>query len=634
MLTVAKMSNINYYLTLAKHDYYVGQATALEPSGKWIGQGAAKVGLDTDETRQVDPKAFKHLFAGYNPDGGEKWVTNAGRFNGKKGDRMPGYDLTFSAPKSVSICWAIAEDQTRQAIQSAHQKAIEATLAEIEKIAIVRTGAGGRVRESAGIIAGVFQHATARQVDAATMPDMQLHSHCCVINTAITKNGRTGAINGLDFLNEDFAKQYGASYKAHLANEVLKVGFELERTKDGWEIKGVSKQLIEHFSKRARQIEKEVDRGTATAKEKMVANKKTRQSKKEYEPERLLSYWKEEAEQKHHFAAHSVEKLRGNFGQEKNGADLRAEWKDTLTGHQKLAMIRGVAKDLASEKNTFTRRELENKAMISCMGMTPDDVRESTTLYLRTEAVRFKQEKVEKTIGGVLKSITVNQYTTRDAKELAYLQAQKEQERKERRAEEMRELATSEHQRGANTIIVSFGKKTAEQVSKETGLKSFTVAQILGDSKAEANKAEREEKDTLQRRAMAIYKEATGQWSKEQAKRYTGQPITDKKWMADFKYITRQISEAERKFIHWKIDDAKKQEERLERQINRGVTVIINARKGEHPDINKLCTRILERGGRFYFRDEIKSHLNTERHQFRMNEQQQELERQHQRQRL
>ena len=630
MLTVSKMSNIDYYLTLAKEDYYVGQATALEPSGKWLGQGTAKAMLDTDATRQVDPKTFKHLFAGYNPDGGQKWVFNAGRFNGKKGDRMPGYDMTFSAPKSVSICWALAEDQTRQAIADAHQKAIEGVIAEIEKITIIRTGAGGRVRESAGIIAGVFQHATARQVDAATMPDMQLHSHCCVINTAITKNGRTGAINGLDFLNEDFAKQYGASYKARLANELIKVGFELERTKDGWEIKGVSQQLIEHFSKRSKQIEKEVDRETATAKEKTVANKKTRQSKQEYEPERLLSHWKEEAEEKHHFGAHSVEKLRGNFSQEQNGAKIRAGKSDGLTAAQKLSMIRGVAGELTKEKNTFTRRELENKGMISCIGMTPDDVRESVTIYLRTEAVRFKQEKVEKTIGTTVKSYVVNQYTTRDSKELAYLQAQKEQERKERRAAELRELATSEHHRGANTIIVSFGKKTAEEVGKETGLKSFTVAQMIGDSKAEARKAEREEKDTLQRRATALYKQAVGHWSSDQAKRHIGKPITDKKWMADFKFITRQISEAERNFIHWKIDEAKKDEERIERQINQGVTVIINTKKSDQPDIKRLCALIVERGGRYYFRDEIKGHLNTERHQFRMEEQQQDFERQRQ----
>lgn len=300
MLTVAKMSNIRYYTTLAKEDYYVGQATALEPSGVWIGQGTSKAMLDADASRQVNEQTFKHLFDGYAPDGAQKWVTNAGRYNGKKGDRMPGYDLTFSAPKSVSICWALAEDQTRRAVENAHQRAIEGTLEEIEKISIIRTGAGGKVRESAGLIAGVFQHATARQVDAATMPDMQLHSHCCVINTAITKNGRTGAINGLDFLNEDFAKQYGAIYKARLSSEILKVGFDLERTKDGWEIKGVSPQIIEHFSKRSKQIEKEVDRETATAKEKTVANKKTRQSKKEYEPAKLLSHWKEEAEQKHH----------------------------------------------------------------------------------------------------------------------------------------------------------------------------------------------------------------------------------------------------------------------------------------------------------------------------------------------
>ena len=89
-----------------------------------------------------------------------------------------GVDLTFSPAKSVSLVWALADDDTRKTIENVHQKAVEETLAEIEdEFLFTRTGARGeRVIKARGMIASTFMHYDTRAGD----PD--LHTHCLISN--------------------------------------------------------------------------------------------------------------------------------------------------------------------------------------------------------------------------------------------------------------------------------------------------------------------------------------------------------------------------------------------------------------------------------------------------------------------
>ena len=108
----------DYYANLAREDYYLKGG---EPPGYWFGSGATALGL----SGRVDNDQFRELFTGYL--NGTKLVQNAGRSS-----RVPGWDLTFSAPKSVSVAWSQADQEMALEIRAAQQEAVEKALAFLE----------------------------------------------------------------------------------------------------------------------------------------------------------------------------------------------------------------------------------------------------------------------------------------------------------------------------------------------------------------------------------------------------------------------------------------------------------------------------------------------------------------------
>src|SRR5436190_15176017 len=102
MLSIGPMSGgqSHYYTHLAREDYYLHGG---EPPGHWHGRGAHQLQL----SGQVTNDNLNLLFDGYSPDG-HALVQNAGTDK-----RRPGFDLTFSAPKSVSVLWAVARSDVR-----------------------------------------------------------------------------------------------------------------------------------------------------------------------------------------------------------------------------------------------------------------------------------------------------------------------------------------------------------------------------------------------------------------------------------------------------------------------------------------------------------------------------------------
>lgn len=633
MLTVGKMKNIKYYTTLAAEDYYVARKSNLEPQGKWMGKGAERLGLDANNGI-VNASEFRNLFHGFSPDGKEKFVSNAGRYKGNDRDRMPGYDMTFSAPKSVSICWAIGNDETRKEIEQVHQKAIEKTIEELEKKTIIRTGKGGKVKESCGLIVGVFQHATARQADKDMLPDMQLHSHATAINTGVGIRGRKAAVNGLDFLNEEFAKHYGAFYRAELASGLVKLGFELERTKHAFEVKGVSQELLHEFSKRSEQIEKQIDRKTATAKEKLRANKATRQKKHEYKAEEITAHWTKTAEQNYHFTKESVEKLRGRFAQAEQGREqeLKAEKEGKAQAKVEkeikrvvgldsanvcLIAIRKAAEELNEEQQGFTKKELTDRAMQICTahGITYEEIKTGVNDYLKREALKIGEKQTpyeKKTDTGaeqkIFKELIYAASTTAEAaKKIAEDRARIEA----KRSADFMASVNKYKEAGKNVIVVAWSNEKAEALQETTGLKTTTIQKLLSDERAEKRAAEsirkkQEEKGTTIRRVKAAFKHATWQWSAAERDRYTGDDLKSK-WQADFHYVTHQISKAERNYIHRQIDTLDKEKARQARAINENTVVIFESLKStENKTLQATVQYAESRGAQVVYSNDLK----------------------------
>jgi conjugative relaxase-like TrwC/TraI family protein len=194
MMSINTINSIEYYEELAKDDYYTKGG---EPPGKWVGLGARAAGL----AKQVETLAYRRIFNGYGPDG-SPLCENAGD------NHRAGWDLTFSAPKSLSMLWARADKDLRNAIQAAQQAAVEDALHFIEEHAgYTRRGQGGKTPErTAGLIAATFEHSTSRAQDP------QLHTHCLIANLAPRRDGTWGTLESKPFF---FGKKPLAVSTAH-----------------------------------------------------------------------------------------------------------------------------------------------------------------------------------------------------------------------------------------------------------------------------------------------------------------------------------------------------------------------------------------------------------------------------------
>ena len=235
---------------LTQGDYYTGQ----EINGTWNGLGAdiLGVGVGTEVTGQQ----FKALLAGRHPLTGKKLAQRIRK------DRRPGVDLTFSVPKSVSLAWAINNDQ---AILDALREAVKETMSrDVEPLMCRRVRSGKfswtQQRERTGnLIYADFLHTTSRPVDGKVDP--HLHIHAFVMNHT-TADGKHYAAEPEEIFRERPSLQ--AKFEARLARRLQQVhGYAVEkvqysqsgRLKAGWELKGIERSTIEKFSTRTQQVE-------------------------------------------------------------------------------------------------------------------------------------------------------------------------------------------------------------------------------------------------------------------------------------------------------------------------------------------------------------------------------------------
>ena len=107
---------------------------------------------------------------------------------------VAGYDLTFSAPKSVSALWALGSDDVATAAMAAHRAAVRAGLAYLDTHAgLSRRGTDGTEQiASEGLVAALFDHRTSRAADP------QLHTHALVINKVHCADGRWRTLDGTE----------------------------------------------------------------------------------------------------------------------------------------------------------------------------------------------------------------------------------------------------------------------------------------------------------------------------------------------------------------------------------------------------------------------------------------------------
>jgi conjugative relaxase-like TrwC/TraI family protein len=240
-------ANAGYY---TKQTAYYAREGGIEPRGVWHAP-AGDHGL-TDGAL-VDAGLFERLFAGKDANG-QSLVTNGGG----RLDRVPAFDITFSAPRSASLIWALGDEPTRTAIETAHAAAVRQTLDLLEReAAFARRGRGGERIERVALTAATFRHGESRPAehsDGVIFADPNLHTHCVIVNLATRSDRTIGALHST--ILRDWKMASGAAYHSALASNLKKAGFHIDRIgRNGvFEIAGVNDEAIRYFSARREEI--------------------------------------------------------------------------------------------------------------------------------------------------------------------------------------------------------------------------------------------------------------------------------------------------------------------------------------------------------------------------------------------
>ena len=294
--TLAQAASAAYYLESQRsfrhpNEYYTAGE---EPDGVWFNPKGL---FGLADGGKVDSSDFHRLYNGFAPNTGGKLTQNAGSER-----RSAGLDMTFSADKSVSALWAVADPGLRSEIEQAHKDATRVALEET----VLRHCGYTRIRNRDGdievlpadISAAMFQHGTSRDNDP------QLHTHCVIFNAARThRDGKYRALHQHPIYT--WMKAAGAVYRNALAWSLQeRLGIRMEQYgKDGefTRIAGMPEDLIGHWSKRrAAIIEAAREMGftvEGNAPRAAAANKITRAGKSpDNDPEIRHARWRGEAD--------------------------------------------------------------------------------------------------------------------------------------------------------------------------------------------------------------------------------------------------------------------------------------------------------------------------------------------------
>lgn len=324
MLSVWKLAHgqESYYLdSVAKgvEDYYVGG----EAPGRWIASSDTALGL----SGTVSPDDLRAVLSGRDPSTG----TRLGQPH-----TVPGFDLTFRAPKSVSVLFGLGEIEMARQVRDAHDRAVEAALEWAERHVVwSRRGRGGvRQERGEGLIAAAFRHRTSRNGDP------HLHTHVLVPNMVRGEDGKWATIDARWLYTS--AKTIGYLYEAQLRhNLTAALGVEWGEVNNGIaDIAHIPAEVLTAFSTRRAEIEERMSiRNQHSAKAAMIAALDTRR-RKQADPglAQLRTHW---AERSHEIGFDPV-RLRDAIGrteakpvsqQERRATEDRLLGPDGLTAH-------------------------------------------------------------------------------------------------------------------------------------------------------------------------------------------------------------------------------------------------------------------------------------------------------------
>jgi conjugative relaxase-like TrwC/TraI family protein len=243
---------------LEKENYYQENSML----GTFQGKGLEHLGIEKGTT--VDAEIYKTLLKGFHPTTGEKLVKNAG-----KEKHRAGFDVTFSAPKSVSVLMeyyeANGQNVKAEMIRKAHDMAVKNSMVKLENgSGKTRIGIGNnqQIKVDADIIYATFQHDTSREIEGNIDP--QLHTHNFIFTPTFYTDERTGEVRSMALSNEEIFKNkmyFGQNYRSELASSLAEMGYKIEvsdRKNGFFELEGFDEKQLKTFSKRSELIEEKL----------------------------------------------------------------------------------------------------------------------------------------------------------------------------------------------------------------------------------------------------------------------------------------------------------------------------------------------------------------------------------------
>ena len=224
---------------LSKADYYLEDQ---ELNGQFHGKIAKRLGI---EDIPIDKETFEKLCDNINPKNGSSLTPRT------VSDRRVGYDISFHCPKSVSILHVLNDDKR---ILKAFEESVHETMLDIEVDTQTRVRKQGQYddRHTGELIWTNFVHQTARAV-AGNPPDPHLHCHCFTFNATWDDTEERFKAGQFHNIKKDMP-YHQARFQKRLADKLSTIGYDIRKTRNGFELAVIPQRAIDHFSKRTNLI--------------------------------------------------------------------------------------------------------------------------------------------------------------------------------------------------------------------------------------------------------------------------------------------------------------------------------------------------------------------------------------------
>ena len=286
--TVVELRSSAMAVTYYERDgYYAKNDPEHRQASFWYGDAAHALGLKA----HVRPSRFESVLSGYVPG----TDLRLGRMREGEHDHRPGWDITLSAPKSVSLEALVMGD--RRVIR-AHDEAVRATLGFVEADLLQTRGWDPATRrrprvKAEGMVVAGFRHLASRDQDP------QLHTHCVLANMTRNASGQWRSVEPTKIRRSE--KLIGAYYRNELALRLQALGMAVSPTLvgrvPGFELAGYDRSFLDAFSGRRREILAYLEQKdlSYTAKHTQMAALHTRRRKEDKGLADLVPEWRERA---------------------------------------------------------------------------------------------------------------------------------------------------------------------------------------------------------------------------------------------------------------------------------------------------------------------------------------------------